>query len=512
MLRSYTAFEYHFYGVDGAGLRRESRKRCVSPVPLPARRGSDRLPPVIRRHGSELRALLAVADALVVVVLLLGLSLWRFGPDWQSWWRHSLGDPEVFVSLYAATWVVVLALNGLYRPRARWSIRSEVRDVLRATATMVVITLSVLFLAHLPDVSRLFLLALFPSQALATIAVRGGLRMTFEWLRGRGYNARYMVIVGSGIRGQLFAQQIEGHGSLGLRVLGFLDDHVPTERSHLRWPYLGTIAELETVLHDRVVDEVAICLPFKQWDRLDAIAALCEEEGKIVRLPMDAVERTITRARLEELDGVPVFSLVSGPDRALSLAAKRAIDVLAAGMGLIVLSPLLLLCAAAIAIDDGTPILFRQRRLGLHGRPFVILKFRSMNRDAESAKAAISGQNELNGRAFKITHDPRITRVGGWLRRISLDELPQLWNVLCGQMSLVGPRPPLPDEVAAYDLWHRRRLSMKPGITGLWQVRGRRDPDFNNWVTADLEYIDRWSLLLDLRILARTIPAALQGR
>jgi exopolysaccharide biosynthesis polyprenyl glycosylphosphotransferase len=467
---------------------------------------------VIRRHGTELRALLAVADAAVVVALLLGLSLWRFGPDWPTFWRQSLGDPVVFVSLYAATWVALLAVNGLYRPRARWSIRSEVRDVLRATATMVVITLSVLFLAHLPDVSRLFLVALFPSQALATIAVRGALRLTFEWLRERGYNVRYIVIVGSGLRGQLFAQQIENHRGLGLRVLGFLGDHPPADASRLRWPYLGSIEDLETVLHDRVVDEVAICLPFKQWDLIDSIAALCEEEGKIVRLPMDAVERTIARARLEELDGVPVFSLVSGPDRAVSLAAKRAIDVVAAATGLIVLSPLLLICAAAVAIDDGMPILFRQRRLGLHGRPFVMVKFRSMARGAEAARAAIGERNELNGRAFKITDDPRITRVGRWLRRISLDELPQLWNVLWGQMSLVGPRPPLPDEVAEYDLWHRRRLSMKPGITGLWQVRGRRDPDFNNWVTADLEYIDKWSLMLDLRILARTIPAALQGR
>ncbi len=468
---------------------------------------------MLRRHGSELRALLAVADGVVVVSLLMALSYWRFGPDWQALWRQSLGDPALFVGLYAVIWVAVLALNGLYRPRARWSLRSEARDVLRATATMVVITLSVLFLAHLPDVSRLFLLVLFPSQAVATIAVRGALRLGFESLRERGYNVRYVVIAGAGPRGRAFAEQLEAHRVLGLRVIGFVDDDADFGGAIApRWAYLGTLADLETVLHERVVDEVAICLPFRHWDRIDAIAALCEEEGKIVRLPMDALERTIARARLEELDGIPVFSLVSGPDRVASLAAKRAIDIVTAAIGLVILSPVLLACALAVFLGDGPPIFFRQRRLGLHGRQFTMLKLRTMTRDAESARPALQAQNELTGHAFKVTNDPRITRAGRLLRRFSFDELPQLWNVLWGDMSLVGPRPPLPDEVAEYDLWHRRRLSMKPGITGLWQVRGRRDPDFNNWVSADLEYIDRWSLMLDLRILARTIPAALQGR
>src|SRR5262249_22136350 len=163
--------------------------------------------------------------------------------------------------------------------------------------------------------------------------------------------------------------------------------------------------------HERVVDEVAICLPFRHWDRIDAIAALCEEEGKIVRLPMDALERTIARARLEELDGIPVFSLVSGPDRVASLAAKRAIDIVAAA-GLIVLSPALLLCAIGVLADDGGPVLYRQRRLGLHGRPFTMLKFRSMTRDAELARPSLQVRNELHGQAFKVTNDPRITRAG----------------------------------------------------------------------------------------------------
>lgn len=467
---------------------------------------------MIRRHASELRILLAAADAAVVIALLLVLSLWRFGEEWASVWRETLGEPLLFVSLYALTWVVVLALSGLYRPRAAWSLRSEAIEALRATATMSVITLSVLFLVHLPDVSRLFLIVLFPSQAIATIAVRAALRLGFERLRRRGYNVRYVLIAGAGRRGRAFAAQLEAHKALGLRIVGFVDDDEAAGAHLEKWRYLGKLEALEEILHDRVIDEVAICLPFTQWDHIDAIAAICAEEGKIVRVPMDVLNRTISRARLEELDGVPVFSLVSGPDRALSLAVKRAIDIFAGAVGLVVLSPLLFACAIAVLVDDGGPVLFRQRRVGLHGRPFVMLKFRSMARQAEEGKGKLAEMNELRGRAFKITNDPRVTSVGRWLRRTSLDELPQLWNVLRGEMSLVGPRPPLPEEVAQYDMWHRRRLSMKPGITGLWQVRGRRDADFDNWVTADLEYIDRWSLFLDLRILARTIPAALQGR
>jgi exopolysaccharide biosynthesis polyprenyl glycosylphosphotransferase len=334
-----------------------------------------------------------------------------------------------------------------------------------------------------------------------------------ERLRRRGLNLRHVLVLGAGPRGQVFAAKLEGHRELGLRIEGFLDDSPEFDAALApKWPRLGAFDQLEQVLHDHVVDEVAICLPLSHWGQIDAIAQLCEEEGKIVRIPIDFLDRAITSGRIEELDGTPVYSLVSGPDRALSLAAKRFLDLAISTVGIVVLSPLFVVIAIAIVLDTGRPIAFRQRRVGLHGRPFEVLKFRSMSRDAESRRSELEAQNELRGPVFKVTNDPRTTRVGRLLRRTSLDELPQLWNVLRGEMSLVGPRPPLPDEVKDYDLWHRRRLSMKPGITGLWQVRGRSDPDFDHWVAADLEYIDRWSLWLDFKILAQTIPAALEGR
>jgi exopolysaccharide biosynthesis polyprenyl glycosylphosphotransferase len=466
---------------------------------------------VIRRHFFWFRALLMAADAVLAGGLLVGLSVWRFGEDWAQWWRVIVSQPEAFVLGYAVAWVGVLTSVGLYRPRARWSLWSEARDIVRATIVMALLTLSVLFLFHLPEVSRGLLLILFPAQAAATIALRGVVRAVMERRRRQGKNLRFVLVLGAGERGRRFAATLESHRELGLRVLGFLDPD-PEVGEGAQWPVLGTLDDLQRVLHEQIVDEVAICLPLSMWDRIDAIAGLCEEEGKIVRIPMDVMDRAVSVGRVEDLDGTPVFSLVSGPDRALALGAKRLLDLAGAIVGLVLLSWLFALLSAWVVIDAGRPVLFRQGRIGLHGRPFRIVKFRSMRVGAEAEQASLTSSNALHGPVFKVDSDPRVTRSGRWLRRTSLDELPQLWNVLRGEMSLVGPRPPLPDEVSGYDLWHRRRLSMKPGITGLWQVRGRRDPEFDRWVEADLEYIDRWSLWLDLKILLRTIPAAVQGR
>jgi exopolysaccharide biosynthesis polyprenyl glycosylphosphotransferase len=464
---------------------------------------------MIRRNGAGFRALLMGADALLAAGLLVGLSLWRFGADWAVWWRQIVPVPEGLLVIYASGWVIALTMNGLYRPRARWSIRAEVIDVMRASIVLALVTLSVLFIFDMPNVSRMILLILFPAQAAATVGIRVILRLAMERRRRQGLNLRYVLVLGAGPRGQLFAAKLEAHRELGLRVAGFLDDAPPNDL-RAGWNYLGRLDRLEEVFHSQIIDEVVICLPFSQWILIDAITHQCEDEGKIVRIPMDVLDRALSVGRVEDLDGTPVFSLVSGPDRVLALAAKRALDIAVAVVGLVVLSPVFLAVAVAIRRDVDGPVLFRQTRVGLNGRPFNVLKFRTMVSDAEGRYSEVVGQSDP--RAFKLTHDPRITRVGRLLRRTSLDELPQLWNVLSGEMSLVGPRPAPPREVEGYDIWHRRRLSMKPGITGLWQVTARHVDDFDNRAQLDLTYIDRWSLWLDVQILFRTIPAALEGR
>jgi exopolysaccharide biosynthesis polyprenyl glycosylphosphotransferase len=465
---------------------------------------------MLRRHASGFRTLLILADASLAFLLLVVLSIARFGDNWLDVWRPLLEQPAIIAAAYASAWVIILWLHGLYRPRARWSIRSEALAIARASVVLGLITGTVLFAFRLPDVSRLFLIVLFPSQWLLTLATRVALRLAFERLRARGYNARYVLVVGTDARARAFAHKLENHHELGLQILGFVDDS-PAELPG-RWRYLGRVDSIETLLHAEVIDEVAVCLPFTDLERINAIAHLCEEEGKIVRIPMDMLDRAFAAGRFEDLDGTPVYSLVSGPDRLVALVVKRAFDIVVSGLALIVGSPILLAIALSIRLRDGSPVLFRQVRIGLHGRRFKMLKFRTMTIDAERQLEALREQSEVDGQAFKMTDDPRVTRSGRFLRRTSLDELPQLWNVLRGDMSLVGPRPALPREVDSYDMWHRRRLSMKPGITGLWQVSARRSANFDTWAQLDLSYIDRWSLWLDIKILARTLPAAIEGR
>jgi exopolysaccharide biosynthesis polyprenyl glycosylphosphotransferase len=260
------------------------------------------------------------------------------------------------------------------------------------------------------------------------------------------------------------------------------------------------------------VDEILAMFEPAEIQNLEAVVALAQQEGKRLRLVLVPGLGPVTGGRVEVLGSHEIATLSNGPDRLLALAMKRFVDVLVSLAAVVVLSPLLVAIGIAVWLGDRGPVFFRQTRVGLHGRPFGVLKFRTMVPDAESRLAELVLTNEISGPAFKMADDPRITRVGRLLRRTSLDELPQLWNVIRGQMSLVGPRPPLPSEVKDYDLWHRRRLSMKPGITGLWQVSARHDTEFDRWVELDLRYIDRWSLWLDLKIMVRTVPAMLSGR
>jgi exopolysaccharide biosynthesis polyprenyl glycosylphosphotransferase len=463
---------------------------------------------MIRRHAIEFRTLLMLVDAVLVAFLLGLVSFARFGSEWYDHWLPFLSQPAAFGLFYAGGWVAVLWVHGLYRPRARWTIRSEAFALARASVVMALLTLSVLFIFRLPDISRSFLVLLFPAQWLVALATRIVVRFAFMRLRAKGFNLRYVLVVGVGPRAQAFAAKLEDHRELGLRVKGFIDDKAMELPP--KWRYLGALDAIESLLHNEVIDEVAICLPFSEWDKMNAIAHLCEEEGKIVRVPVDVLDHAFAAGRVEELDGTPVYSMITGPDRVIALIVKRTLDLVVALAGLVVLSPIFIATALWIRLRDGSPVLFRQVRVGLHGRRFEVLKFRTMVTDAEARYAEVVGSSDP--RAFKLTNDPRITKTGRVLRRTSIDELPQLWNVLRGDMSLVGPRPAPPREVDGYDLWHRRRLSMKPGITGLWQVTARRSEDFDDRAQLDLSYIDRWSLWLDVKILARTIPAAFEGR
>jgi exopolysaccharide biosynthesis polyprenyl glycosylphosphotransferase len=460
---------------------------------------------MIRRYTAELHAIFMLAD--IALAAILAVAVWQIDPDHFK--DLTLSVPILGLLLFVSAWVVILWSHGAYRFRDRWSLQSDGRVVLQSTIWLAVATFAFLFLAKLQDVSRLYLAILFPALFVTALAGRALIRWFFGRLRLRGRNLRSVLVLGTGPSAIAFAQRLERHRELGLRVLGFLGE--PPVGLPPRWAYLGEVARLADVIHDDVVDEVAICLVTDDWRLIESIASLCETEGKIIRMPVPMPHLSIATGHVENLDGTPVLSIVTGPNATIALAFKRLLDVAVAAAAIVLLSPLMTAIAIAVRRADGGPVFYRQERVGLHGRRFNVVKYRSMVPDADARLADLLDHNEVSGHAFKLSSDPRVTRVGSFLRRSSLDELPQLFNVLRGEMSLVGPRPPLPREVSGYDVWHRRRLSMKPGITGLWQIEGRREPEFDRWVQKDLEYIDRWSTWLDIRIMLRTIPAMIRA-
>lgn len=459
-----------------------------------------------------LRLALMLGDGISAAFVFLALSYIRFGSEaWMEFWTRTGIDIRLAAVIFGIGWVAALWYHGLYRLRVRWQLRTEAKDIARSTILYAAVTLASLFVIHRDDVSRLFLLAIFTVQPIVTFVERGILRFAFSYLRERGFNTRYMLVVGTGRLAQDFADLVEARPTLGISVIGHVS--VPTEgQPVVTRPILGPIEQIEEIFHSNIVDEVAACLPRESAGFLEPVASLAADEGKTVRIPIDMHEGALLNAREEEFEGLLIRSLVHDGQREVGLVIKRVIDIVGSAVGLVILSPVLLGTAVAIRLRDGSPVLFRQTRVGLHGRPFSIVKFRTMAPDAEQRLHEVAHLNERSGAAFKATNDPRLSRLGRTLRKTSIDELPQLWNVLKGEMSLVGPRPPLPSEVIEYDIWHRRRLSMKPGITGLWQVEMRHEPSFDRWVELDLNYIDRWTLWLDLRILLRTMPSVLMAR
>jgi exopolysaccharide biosynthesis polyprenyl glycosylphosphotransferase len=467
---------------------------------------------VIRRHVTALRSVLATVDVATSILLFVALSSRILGPDWRQDWEASTGtDPLIPGLAFAIAWVTASWLIGLYRLRANWTLSGDLRDVVRLGATVGSATIVAIFVLNLDEVSRPLTVSLILGQMAITFVSRIAIRSVFGWFRVRGYNTRHLLVLGTGDTAKSFSKLVNRHPELGLDIVGYLRPH-EHGTTVVEGPVLGGIDDLVRIFHERVVDEVAICLPVSDWEYIEPVTALCRDEGKAVRIPLADIGLAWFTGQVEDFDGVPVLSHVHVPDHSVGLFAKRVMDVLMASIGLIVLSPLFAAVAAAMIATEGRPVFFRQVRVGLQGRPFTIVKFRTMVADAEDRYAAIAALSDTSGAAFKMTNDPRITRIGAFLRRTSIDELPQLWNVLRGEMSIVGPRPAPPREVADYDIWHRRRLSVKPGITGLWQVEARLDESFDRRAALDLRYIDGWSLWLDAAIIVRTIPAMLQGR
>lgn len=469
------------------------------------------------RGKSRLMSVGLFAGDLVVTLLAFYLAYLLRAHTLVGQWEgirriYPLEEYAGVVLLLLGIWSVFFLYFGLHRPAPGEPFRREVGRVFLAVAAGTVVLATMVFLFKLTYVSRLLILLFSLADFLLLILFRGGARWVFKVLGARGINLRSLLIVGTGERAKRLAERIEAHRAWGLRLSGFIALEEGARAPLPGYPLLGSAEDIPAILHREVVDEILFVISKEQLPDLEAVFLCCEEEGVRTRVVMDFFPHTIAKVYLEEFCEMPLLTFSTTPTNPFLLAVKRAQDLLIASVALVGLAPLIALIALGIKLDSAGPVIYRQIRCGLHGRRFVCLKFRSMVADAEERRLEVAHLNEMDGPVFKARLDPRITWFGGILRKTSLDELPQLWNVLKGDMSIAGPRPPIPEEVEQYAPWQRRRLSMKPGITCLWQIRGRNLIPFEEWMRMDLEYIDTWSLWLDLKILLKTIPVILTGK
>jgi len=429
--------------------------------------------------------------------------------------RVKIGNFVIFSAL-TVVWHIIFSVFGIYDSH-RLSGRSEqLLDILKATTTGTLAILAGATLFHIRMITVLFVAIFWFVSTAVTMSSRMTLRTALKQIRLHGRNLRYMLIVGTNQRALEFARKIEQTQEFGYRVIGFVDEEWQGMEQFRASGYrlACSYADLPRFLRENVVDEVALAVPVRSLhSHASEIAAICEEQGIMLRLVSNIFDLKMARSRAEEFEGSShIAHYTGGMTDSWALIAKRMIDFTVSLFLIVLLAPVFLLAALAIKLTSPGPVLFMQNRMGLNKRRFKICKFRTMVIDAEKRMKEIEHLNEVSGPVFKIKNDPRITPLGRFLRKSSIDELPQLFNVLKGDMSLVGPRPlPVRDYEGFNEDWQRRRFSVRPGITCLWQVGGRSSVTFEKWMELDLQYIDRWSLWLDFQILLRTIPAVLGG-
>ncbi len=418
-------------------------------------------------------------------------------------------------TLFLFMWHLAFSGFGLYASRRLGDRHSEAIDVLKATTLGSVIVFAGAMAFRVTLATPRFFLVFWVVSTATAISSRLVLRMVLASIRKNGRNLRDVLVVGTNGRALSFVKKMLAHPELGYRVIGFVDQEweglvaVRDSGFELACDFDG----VPQFLRETVVDEVVMALPMRSLHyQASQIAAFCEEQGITVRQLSNIFDLKLARSSAEEWEGDPLITHRTGSIEGWHQLIKRMLDVVASGLMLLFLSPLLVVAAILIKLTSPGPVFFVQKRLGLNKRRFGVFKFRTMVVDAEKKMQEIAHLNEVSGPVFKIKNDPRITSIGGFLRRTSIDELPQLLNVFLGDMSLVGPRPlPVRDYEGFNEDWQRRRFSVKPGITCLWQVKGRSEIPFEQWMELDLQYIDKWSLWLDLKILMRTIPAVLRG-
>lgn len=490
-------------------------------------------PPDVRGHRTRrLKLALMSARAIVdgvLLVLAFAAAYWlRYGLELG----RDVISPESVLALsafypymgaYVAITLVVFQMRGLYRlPRgASWFDHFRI-----ATSASLVgvaaLTLGALLLNPVLP-SRLVFIYLWG----CTLVIFGLERFLSRWLRmqlwRRGINIRHALVVGAGVAGQRIMKDIVERPELGYKLSGYVADsgdtpsspgwRIPVRgRDGNRPQRLGGLKDVQRIIGQRDLHEVIVALPATHHAQILSIIDNCRQYGVDFKLVPDLFEMRFNEVRIDALNGVPLIGVKDLALQGFNLIVKRVLDVLLATAGVVVAALPMLVIAVLIKATSPGPVFFRQRRVGKGGHEFTCVKFRTMHKDAEARLEELLERNEADGPIFKMRDDPRLTSVGKWLRRTSLDELPQIWNIMKGEMSWVGPRPPTPTEVAKYSEWHRKRLDVTPGLTGLWQVSGRSDLSFDEMVKLDLYYAENWSLAVDMMIILRTVPAVLKRK
>ena len=469
-----------------------------------------------KRLPSYQKYILALVDA-ILVILAFYVAWWL---RYERQWYHTV-DPAAYTDFSFYFWIAVIAsgftlltfyLQKVYSLPRGTSFFTEFSRLFTSTAIVTIVMMVGNYMFQPLYHSRLVYGMAGAFILLFTTISHLANRIILTQMRRKGIGTRRILLIGAGEMSRTIMRTLLAEPDLGYQVIGFLDDDPQKGHSKLG-PFngLGDIDNLSTTLKDNQIDEVIITLPWQYHRRIMSVLRQCQKEGVRARVVPDVLQLSLDRVDIEVLNGIPLLSVKPNTIAGPQFAIKRAMDLTLTALGLIIALPVMGILALAIRLDSPGPVLFIQTRVGRGGKLFQAYKFRSMIVDAERLKPQLEQLNEADGPLFKIKDDPRLTKVGRFLRRTSLDELPQIFNVLKGEMSLVGPRPALPEEVAAYEPWHRKRLEALPGMTGLWQVSGRSNLGFDEMVMLDIYYVENWSPGLDLSILIRTIPKVLLG-
>jgi len=463
---------------------------------------------VYSRHQRKVKLLFALADVLLISLAFAAAYQSR---DYLPLSKDFYLTPPQYVALLGASmllWPVLGWWLQVYERLDSAHIPVVLRDSFKQTALGAIGLVLIEYSIRL-DLSRGFVALLAVYSWVILCLYRLNAAKVVGWIRKRFGWPHYVLVVGTGPRARALGQSLLRSSDYGIRLIGFLEDDGKADEPLPASLY--PLSELPSLLEKHAISEVIFAVDSQRLSQMEDLLLLCDEDGVRTRVAVDFFRYVNRDVYLDWLESAPLLTFAAAPHDDIRLVAKRLIDLILALAALVFLAPVLGLVAAMVRITSPGPAIFRQIRCGLNGRRFTFYKFRSMVENAEQRKASLAHLNKRRI-VFKIAKDPRLTPIGGFLRKFSIDELPQLWNVLRGDMSLVGPRPAVPEEVEQYERWQRRRLRMRPGLTCLWALEGRDVLDFETWMRKDMEYIDNWSLGLDWKILLLTIPRVLTGR